>query len=192
MTDEVNHPAHYGGDTTYETIKVIEAWDLDFCLGNTVKYISRAGKKGDELTDLKKAQFYLERRIGQLESQDPPQTVAKQETKDTKRCNTCGKTRPLSEFGKNRATADGYANKCKQCKKDYETKWRKKKQQEEREMAPARPAKVSQMPSSARSCANGERCVGYDEDDPYPAPAALAANSRSPLCGGCQRRAGVA
>ena len=33
----VNHPAHYGGDTTYEAIKVIEAWSLGFCLGNTVK-----------------------------------------------------------------------------------------------------------------------------------------------------------
>ena len=52
----VNHPAHYGGeDNVYEVIKVIEAWELDFHLGNTVKYISRAGKKGSdkELQDLK-------------------------------------------------------------------------------------------------------------------------------------------
>ena len=42
----VNNPLHYGGaDNPYEAIKVIEAWDLDFHLGNTVKYISRAGKK---------------------------------------------------------------------------------------------------------------------------------------------------
>ena len=46
--EKVNHPQHYGGDTTYETIKVIEAWALDFCLGNAVKYISRAGKKGTD------------------------------------------------------------------------------------------------------------------------------------------------
>ena len=43
----VNHPSHYGGESNvYEAIKVIESWDLDFHLGNTVKYISRAGKKG--------------------------------------------------------------------------------------------------------------------------------------------------
>ena len=47
MTEAVDHPKHYGGDTLYEAIKVIEAWRLGFCLGNTVKYISRAGKKGD-------------------------------------------------------------------------------------------------------------------------------------------------
>ena len=61
--DVVNHPPHYGGDTIYEAIKVIEAWELGFCLGNTVKYISRCGKKGDEIEVLKKAKWYLEREI---------------------------------------------------------------------------------------------------------------------------------
>ena len=67
----VNHPSHYGGaENVYEAIKVIEAWDLDFHLGNTVKYISRAGKKDTdkELQDLKKAMFYLERKITNLEN----------------------------------------------------------------------------------------------------------------------------
>jgi hypothetical protein len=67
----VNHPNHYGGaENVYEAIKVIENWDLDFHLGNTVKYISRAGKKDTdkELQDLKKAQWYLERRIQNLEN----------------------------------------------------------------------------------------------------------------------------
>jgi hypothetical protein len=66
----VNHPNHYGGeDNQYEAIKVIEAWGLDFHIGNTVKYISRAGKKGadKELQDLKKALWYLERKIKNLE-----------------------------------------------------------------------------------------------------------------------------
>lgn len=66
---EVNHPEHYGGkENPYEAIKVIEAWQLGFCLGNTVKYISRAGKKGTgkELQDLEKALWYLQRRIDQL------------------------------------------------------------------------------------------------------------------------------
>ena len=70
--ESVNHPAHYGGDTTYEVIKVIEAWQLGFNLGNVVKYISRAGKKGDTLTDLLKAQFYLEREISKYQQQPEP------------------------------------------------------------------------------------------------------------------------
>lgn len=68
-TEAVNHPAHYGGDTTYEAIKVITAWKLSFCLGNTVKYICRAGKKEpDALTDLRKALWYLNYEINRLEN----------------------------------------------------------------------------------------------------------------------------
>lgn len=64
----INHPPHYGGeDNPYEAIKVIEAWKLGFNLGNTIKYISRAGKKGNALEDLKKAQWYLAREIANLE-----------------------------------------------------------------------------------------------------------------------------
>ena len=61
----VDHPPHYGGDVIYETIKVIEAWQLDFHVGNAVKYLSRAGKKGDRLTDLEKARWYIDRAIQQ-------------------------------------------------------------------------------------------------------------------------------
>ena len=72
MSEEelIDHPAYYGGsDNPYEAIKVIEAWALGFCLGNVVKYISRAGKKADrhEVTDLKKARWYLDHYISQLE-----------------------------------------------------------------------------------------------------------------------------
>lgn len=73
MSEQVNHPQHYGGaDNAYEAIKVIEAWELDFCLGNAVKYISRAGKKETDKTvqDLEKAKWYLERKISQLKSAD--------------------------------------------------------------------------------------------------------------------------
>lgn len=65
----VNHPSHYGGDTLYEAIKVIEAWGLGFNLGNAAKYISRAGKKpgSAELDDLRKARWYLDREISRLE-----------------------------------------------------------------------------------------------------------------------------
>ena len=63
----VNHPKHYGGkDNPYEAIKVIEAWDLGFCLGNTVKYISRAGKKDETIQELEKALWYLKREIKNL------------------------------------------------------------------------------------------------------------------------------
>jgi hypothetical protein len=67
--DNVDHPRHYGGDTTYEVIKVLESWDLDFHLGNVVKYVARAGKKNKatELEDLKKARWYLERKIAKLQ-----------------------------------------------------------------------------------------------------------------------------
>lgn len=66
--ESVDHPAHYGGAANpYEAIKVIEAWGLDFCLGNTVKYLARAGKKtADQVQDLEKARWYLDRRIEQL------------------------------------------------------------------------------------------------------------------------------
>jgi len=67
----VHHPSHYGGESNvYEAIKVIDAWDLGFCLGNTVKYISRAGKKNKEkeLEDLKKALWYLQHHIETLEN----------------------------------------------------------------------------------------------------------------------------
>lgn len=65
----VNHPQHYGGgDNPYEVIKVIEAWNLGFCLGNTLKYIARTGKKDDELQELQKALWYLKREIKKVKS----------------------------------------------------------------------------------------------------------------------------
>lgn len=66
----VNHPNHYGGkDNVYEAIKVIDAWGLDndFYLGNAVKYLSRAGKKDDTVQDLKKAIWYIEKKIEKLQ-----------------------------------------------------------------------------------------------------------------------------
>ena len=64
MTEAVNHPPHYGGENNpYEAIKVIEAWELGFCLCNAVKYIARSGKKGDAVQDLEKAVWYLSREI---------------------------------------------------------------------------------------------------------------------------------
>jgi hypothetical protein len=70
--EQVENPQHYGGaDNQYEAIKVIDAWGLGFALGNTVKYISRAGKKDvtKELEDLKKAAWYLNHHIKNLENE---------------------------------------------------------------------------------------------------------------------------
>jgi len=71
--DAVNCPAHYT-DTNIEVIDYIEDKNLGFCLGNAVKYISRAGRKKDgsltlkekEIEDLKKAVWYINRRIYEL------------------------------------------------------------------------------------------------------------------------------
>lgn len=65
--DPVNHPPHYVLNGI-EVIDAIEAWGLGFCLGNTVKYVARAGKKNPATTveDLKKARWYLDREIARL------------------------------------------------------------------------------------------------------------------------------
>lgn len=58
----VNHPPHYKGNGI-ECIEVIEAFQLGFNLGNAVKYILRAGKKGNRQEDLNKAIWYLQREV---------------------------------------------------------------------------------------------------------------------------------
>tara|TARA_Y100000310_G_C20013559_1_gene504057 strand:+ start:172 stop:417 length:246 start_codon:yes stop_codon:yes gene_type:complete len=68
IVDPVNNPAHYNA-SKLEPIDVIEAWELGFHLGNTVKYIARAKHKGKLLEDLKKAQWYLNRKIANLEGE---------------------------------------------------------------------------------------------------------------------------
>lgn len=68
MSEKVDHPPHYGGaDNPYEAIKVIEAYGLGFNLGNALKYIARAEKKGAPIDDLKKARWYLDREIANRE-----------------------------------------------------------------------------------------------------------------------------
>lgn len=68
LQNDVNHPIHYGGDTQYEAIKVINAWNLGFETGNAVKYIARAGKKDPSkyIQDLEKAVWYLQHKIKML------------------------------------------------------------------------------------------------------------------------------
>ena len=70
-TEVVENPQHYGGkDNPYEAIKVIDAWNLGFSLGNCVKYISRAGKKDKLIQELYKARWYLNHEIEKLEKEE--------------------------------------------------------------------------------------------------------------------------
>ncbi len=87
MPDMINHPPHYekGG---IEAIDVIEAWNLDFCLGSVIKYICRLGQKGDEfgidemVEDLKKARWYITRSIKKLEREE--REIESEEEQDEK------------------------------------------------------------------------------------------------------------
>lgn len=66
--DMVNHPKHYTFGTI-EVITVIDDWKLGFYEGQVIKYVGRAKHKGNELEDLKKAQWYLNRKIEQLQKE---------------------------------------------------------------------------------------------------------------------------
>ena len=67
-SSNVDHPGHYMKDSGFEVVDVIDAWKLDFELGNAVKYIGRAGKKNPDKTieDLEKAVWYITRKINSL------------------------------------------------------------------------------------------------------------------------------
>lgn len=58
----VDHPGHYNHGR-YECIDIVEDLNLNFCLGSVLKYIWRAGFKDDEITELEKARWYLDREI---------------------------------------------------------------------------------------------------------------------------------
>lgn len=70
--DIIGHPSHYCEGRKYEPKDVIRDWDLNFNLGNAVKYISRNGRKdgNSALQDLKKARQYLDFEIAYLEKED--------------------------------------------------------------------------------------------------------------------------
>lgn len=65
--DAVERPPHYTFGK-FEVIDVIEDWGLGFHLGNTVKYVARAGRKDNALQDLRKARWYLDREIKRREA----------------------------------------------------------------------------------------------------------------------------
>lgn len=79
-TNDPVNPKHYADLGLYSAIHVIEKWDLGYHLGNALKYLQRAGKKlypgeeaiASELIDLKKARWYLQRRIHFLDPEGEP------------------------------------------------------------------------------------------------------------------------
>lgn len=81
--EKINHPEHYKGNK-YEAIDIIDDYQLGFNLGNAVKYILRAGKKGDAAEDLKKATWYIEHEICKLMNEQE-----ERKEKRSKRCSEC-------------------------------------------------------------------------------------------------------
>ena len=66
--DNVKKPMHY--NQGIEPIDIIESWDLNFSLGNAIKYILRSPYKGKQIEDLEKAKWYLEREISRLKDKE--------------------------------------------------------------------------------------------------------------------------
>ncbi len=78
--ERVNHPDHYksGG---FEVIDIIECFSLNFCLGNVLKYLLRAGRKSEDthIEDLEKARWYLDREIASLKKlREKPQKQSRE------------------------------------------------------------------------------------------------------------------
>lgn len=65
----IKHPSHYTAGRKYEPKDVIRDWELNFNLGSAVKYISRAGRKGDKIEDLEKARQFLDFEIEALKEE---------------------------------------------------------------------------------------------------------------------------
>ena len=65
MNDPVNHPKHYTEHPSgVECIEITEY--MNFCVGNAIKYLWRAGLKGEQIEDLRKARWYIDREIARI------------------------------------------------------------------------------------------------------------------------------
>jgi hypothetical protein len=107
--DQVERPAHY----TYsaiEPIDVIEAWQLGFHLGNVLKYVARAGRKGVSIIDLKKARWYLDREIARMDEE----ATEEEEQPESSVCPQCSGT-GVSRFS-NRPDDYGPHTICYTCR----------------------------------------------------------------------------
>ena len=81
MTDIINHPAHYADGRDHEPIDVIIDWDLGYLDGQVVKYLSRLGRKDSALQDARKAQFYMNRLVEEIEKEQGGLTITGAEIK---------------------------------------------------------------------------------------------------------------
>ena len=68
VNKNVSHPSHY--NQGIEAIDIIESWDLNFSLGNAIKYILRSPYKGKQIEDLEKARWYIDREINRLKDKE--------------------------------------------------------------------------------------------------------------------------
>lgn len=73
MSERINHPSHYNAIPGMECIDVVE--HFSFCVGNAIKYLWRAGLKGDALEDLRKAEWYIRREIERRERETKEPTT---------------------------------------------------------------------------------------------------------------------
>lgn len=105
--NSINHPSHYAGGRQFEPIGVIEDWGLNFNLGNSLKYISRAGRKDPAKTveDLKKAVWYLEREIAALEGSQEPLRVSYEDVLDYQAAEAANGSVPIYEYSINISNA---------------------------------------------------------------------------------------
>jgi hypothetical protein len=91
-SDPIVRPAHYTF-SAIEPIDVIETWQLGFHLGNVLKYLARAGRKGSKLEDLRKARWYLDREIKRMELGDSDMDDDADEQRVCPECNGIGTSR---------------------------------------------------------------------------------------------------
>ena len=68
VNKNVSHPSHY--NQGIEVIDIIESWNLNFSLGNAIKYILRSPYKGKQIEDLEKARWYIDREINRLKGDE--------------------------------------------------------------------------------------------------------------------------
>lgn len=105
INDPVNYPSHYTF-SRIEVIDAIEEWKLCFHLGNAVKYIARAQHKDNELQDLEKAIWYINRRISKIKQVDP--------------------TAPSHKYGDMLRGIISYRNACRSASEAYNNTYPKK------------------------------------------------------------------
>ena len=115
-------PSHY----SYSEIQpwdVIDAWELNYYLGNVVKYVCRAGRKGEALVDLNKALHYLQKEVELAESCAFSRTMeAATDDKSlswdsvhwpTLICTKCGEGMECTDYHKGHETLEYYCGNCK-------------------------------------------------------------------------------